>query len=347
MSFSFGDSGGGSGGGFSFGSDNKSSGGGGGFGGDSNFSFGSDKKSGGSSDFSFGSNSSSNSGGFGSSDKSSSDFNFGGSSGGGGFGFSNSSSSSNNSMLIQRVHALYDAYNPESPRCCFNHFFYNAVTAQPDPQLVKKYLESLVKQYSKSVPERLWFDAWKANKNPSRLVPVPARSFGDLQLRIEEQSKRSKAFITTLQSFENRLEKIRSDHRVKTLNSIEELKEKHQKLSGRVLKTQKMVEVLMQKGVGLSGVDNQVKTKLDEMQELLHKPNEFRGRLNDLAPQFLQYVKDEQRSHVQSEKLDDPVLMDRFVKFLAMQTEGLKHLSTVLKKDLNDMVILDVNKMKL
>lgn len=79
-------------------------------------------------------------------------------------------------------------------------------------------------------------------------------------------------------------------------------------LSLRVLKVQKRLEVLMQKGIGIGSEDISLKNKLTAMQRELNKPNQYRGRLNELLPQLNYYLQNV-HSLIPSDTLDNETLL--------------------------------------
>lgn len=59
-------------------------------------------------------------------------------------------------------------------------------------------LNALRQQYAKLIPDAKWIEAMQRNPDPKKFVPVPARSFTDLKLRVEEQQKRIQSFNATI-----------------------------------------------------------------------------------------------------------------------------------------------------
>jgi hypothetical protein len=238
--------------GFGFGSTSTDTGSSGGFG------FGSTtggSTGGTSTGFNFGSTagSSSTGGGFGSSTTGTTGGGFGGGFGSstGGFGLPLSSGSGfgNQTTVTQEntvegaMKKISDFYNPLSPFCRFNFFFYNV----SESGKVQEQLEILVNKYKDQIPVTRWVEAMKHNPNSDKLVPVPARSFEDLNLRIQEQSKRITSYQKVLKYLERELESHQRDYEVKNMKTIEEIKSKQLNLNSKVLKLQMKLEVLMQR----------------------------------------------------------------------------------------------------
>ena len=252
----------GSGGGFNFGSSSTTSGTSGGFGFGSTqpstttssggFNFGTGGSTGSSTGgsgggFGFGSNSgSSTTGGggfgFGSGSSTGGGFGFGSGGGGGGNGFGITTIAQDNTVE-GAISKISDFYNPNSPFCRFNYFFYNI----SESGRVQEQLEVLKQKYQQQIPLSRWEEAMKYNPKPNKLVPVPARSFEDLNLRITEQVKRIKSYQNILRLLEKELEAYQRDYEVKNLKLIGEIKSKQLNLNSRILKLQMKLEVLMQK----------------------------------------------------------------------------------------------------
>ncbi len=47
-----------------------------------------------------------------------------------------------------------------------------------------------MRTYARAIPPELWRQALDKNPDPTRLVPIPARSFEDIKNRVEKQKKR-------------------------------------------------------------------------------------------------------------------------------------------------------------
>jgi len=220
-------------------------------------------------------------------------------------------------------------------------FFYNYV----DPQKIQNILQQLVKQYEKIIPEQKLAEAYYSPNNPdkNKYIPVPARSFEDLRLRVEEQQNRTKKFIAKLKDLERQLLEIKRNHEAKTMKKIDGIKQRQVKLTERILSTQKKLEVLMQKGVGCNDVDLHIKNKVDSMLQELNKPNQFKGRLNELIPQFNYYLQTAQSNFELIDQIDDATL-EAIINFLSLQTDGITSLVQIVNKDIKDLAIIKGSK---
>jgi small nuclear ribonucleoprotein (snRNP)-like protein len=86
-------------------------------------------------------------------------------------------------------------------------------------------------------------------------------------------------------------------------------------------------------------VDNKIKNKLDLLQQELHKPNQFRGRLNELSPQ-LNYFLQNAESYSNAPDNFDEQSLEFLIKYLSQQHDGLKELVKILNKDLKDVKLI-------
>jgi len=233
----------------------------------------------------------------------------------------------------QRIQAIADAYNPNSPDCRFRHMMFNRV----DPADVDKYVRPA------TVNERLWTQAVEANPDPSRFVPVQATGFQDLRLRVEEQNKITTEHVKALEDVQAFLLTLQKKHDLDTRIKIDQYKQRHLELSHRVLKLMKRVEVLTYKGYPISLEEEAFRAKLENLQRELNQPSLFRGRLSDLLS-FLrthnqQEVSTASNIHQQLTDTLDHDSLESIHTFLEQQTAGLAHLAELLKQDLRDMTL--------
>ena len=230
------------------------------------------------------------------------------------------------------INNIISSYDPESPLCCFNYFFYNVV----DPKNLFLMLQKLMQETSKKIDPKLWEEANRLNPNPNKLLPVPARSFDDIKLRTDEQSKQIKNHLNILKISEQKVHKIQTKHNTKILSNIEKIKTKNMELSAKLLKIQKKIEVLMQKGVGIGTLDMKAKSRLENIQEQLHKPNQFQGRLNEILPSLNQQPQNFLNNNYDIKDEDLLPIID----LLSLQNDGLKQLVNILQKDFKDMNLI-------
>eukprot|EP00818_Percolomonas_sp_WS_P002186 CAMPEP_0117454036 /NCGR_PEP_ID=MMETSP0759-20121206/10576_1 /TAXON_ID=63605 /ORGANISM="Percolomonas cosmopolitus, Strain WS" /LENGTH=478 /DNA_ID=CAMNT_0005247175 /DNA_START=28 /DNA_END=1464 /DNA_ORIENTATION=+ len=236
---------------------------------------------------------------------------------------------------IQKVHR---AYNAASPQCRFMFWLYNAADPSQKPLLEQKIIE----QYKNVIHPRQFQEARNGNPDNRRFYAVPVRSFDDLTQRVEKQNERTEQFKLMLQSLEKRIEALRRHHEVTTVSGIEQVKLNYRKLYSRVLRLMSMMEILHQRGVGVGSSDIALKSKLQALQRELQKPNQYRGRLNELVPQVNYYIQNSSTLHAPplSEDMMDEDTEKQIKDFFEEQTRGLKQLLKILNKDVEDVNLI-------
>eukprot|EP01094_Clydonella_sp_ATCC50884_P026165 TRINITY_DN7090_c0_g1_i1.p1 TRINITY_DN7090_c0_g1~~TRINITY_DN7090_c0_g1_i1.p1 ORF type:complete len:381 (+),score=71.86 TRINITY_DN7090_c0_g1_i1:80-1144(+) len=328
----FGSSSFGKSGGSGFGSSSSSSSSGGGFG-----------KS------SFGSKSGSSGGGFGSSSfgskgSSSGSKGFGSSSFGGGKGFGSSSfgSSSFSSgfesggqqqmtrehTVMNSVSEIQNQYDIDHESCPFRYAFYEMKPHAQETSIPHNRHEGRPHQ-------ELLHRAQAANPDPEKLATVQKAGFEGLMKRAREQDDLMKDYneqldraSETIVDAEEKYEGI--------LTKLEIYQREHKRLCLRVLSLLAKIEVIQGKGFAILPEEEHFKAQLEAMQWELNKPTQFKGMLNEVTSQMRRSESVFQDTY---ETLDDDSLKktyDHLVQF----NEGVSHLTSIVKEDLNDVQIM-------
>ncbi|KAL6080008.1 Nuclear pore complex protein Nup98-Nup96 [Balamuthia mandrillaris] len=219
----------------------------------------------------------------------------------------------------QAIQAIAASYGRESQFCRFTHIFYNLV----HPSLVPKI------QKPPHIDDRTWAQAQQDNPDPSRLVPVQARGFSDLKLRIQAQDKTAARHQEALQEVFAVLNEIQQKHELSTTVKVEEYKRRHMQLASRVLRIMKRLEVLRSMGYPILGDEEAFRGKLENLQRELNKPTQFKGRLNEITS-FVRMQDDFAQETY--EPLDEDSL-GTIHEFLRQEQQGLSHLNEILKQD--------------
>lgn len=235
------------------------------------------------------------------------------------------------------INSMLAAYEEKSPYCRFNFMFYNVLDAGVNPQDVIRQLRT----QHPYVHDVMWTQALQKNPDPTRLVPVPARSVADLTTRVEAQQQATQTYQRALQEVEKNLENIRRHHDVDTVTKIEKLRQRNMELSFRVLGVMKRLEVLRQRGIPIGGTDIEVRDHLQAIQRELHKPNQYRGRLNELLPQ-LNFYTQYSAPLPNANAIDDESLAS-ISKFLEQQQQGIDSLMSVCQRDSKDIQTVITN----
>lgn len=241
------------------------------------------------------------------------------------------------SMVEATFYKIMSKYNPTSSDCAFTYFFYNVV----EESKVQQILAGLRQKYL-MVSESQWRDAIAANPEPKKMVPVPARSFDDIAARVEQQKARKEMLTNVLNVLKKNMDSLEQKNKVETQKKIKEAKETHMRLYTRLLKLMIRIEVQMQRGIGMRNEDIQLKNKLNALMMQLHRPDQFRGRLNEMNPQYSYYLQNSGSLLALNDTVtSDEESISELTHFLKLQNRGISYLVDVVQKDL-----VDVDKMK-
>lgn len=139
---------------------------------------------------------------------------------------------------LQRVH---DAWDPRSPQCAFQHYFYNRVPAELASQYVMPQGQD---------PQR-WERAILARPDPAS-VPVLAVGFSDLERRVGLQGQQVNAYRVRMHEINDKLVELGNRHDLHTTVKLLEMRERHRKLARRALALAVRIQVLSNRGHVLS-----------------------------------------------------------------------------------------------
>ena len=120
---------------------------------------------------------------------------------------------------------------------------------------------------------------------------------------------------------------------------IAQYKRKLMDLSHRTLQVLIKQEIQRKSGYAIQADEEQLRVQLDTIQGELNAPTQFKGRLNELMSQIRMQnhfgaVKSEERYYIDADLL-------REIKQHLKQQEGLSHLISIIKDDLEDIKLVE------
>ena len=124
-----------------------------------------------------------------------------------------------------------------------------------------------------------------------------------------------------------------------TMAKIAQYKRKLMDLSHRTLQVLIKQEIQRKSGYAIQADEEQLRVQLDTIQGELNAPTQFKGRLNELMSQIRMQnhfgaVKSEERYYIDADLL-------REIKQHLKQQEGLSHLISIIKDDLEDIKLVE------
>ncbi|OBZ76350.1 Nucleoporin nup44 [Grifola frondosa] len=180
--------------------------------------------------------------------------------------------------LAQRMEGIANAWNPLSPQCRFQHYFYNLV----DPNQVSYYGRP-----ANATNETLWQKAVRENPDPSCFVPVLATGFDDLQKRVEAQSQQAAAHQEKLKELQTRIAALAQRHQLSNASRLHRASALQTQLTHRVLKLVQHLHLLIPalRSSAIRPEEEALRAALEEIDEEIRRPGgtgRMRGKLNEL-----------------------------------------------------------------
>lgn len=172
--------------------------------------------------------------------------------------------------IPEQMEIVLRKWSPESPSCAFNHYFYVSVPPERAPFV----------QMPPDVDERSWEEALR-NKPYEGAVPVPARGFQQLGIRLQTQVEAVRQLQTRLHEMNNSLGAMMEKHELVLSVRAADAKRRHVALSQRCLSLAIKAQVLSSRGFVLDGVEEELKQKLAALEKRVFDPA-FAGREEEI-----------------------------------------------------------------
>nr|XP_054599464.1 nucleoporin p54 [Nothobranchius furzeri] len=212
----------------------------------------------------------------------------------------------------------------------------DGVKALPNDQA---QLKQLLQNAPAGVDPIIWEQAKVDNPDPERLIPVPMVGFKELLCRLQIQEQMTKQHQTRVDIISNDISELQKNQAT-TVAKIAQYKRKLMDLSHRVLQVLIKQEIQRKSGYAIQVDEEHLRVQLDTIQSELNAPTQFKGRLNELMSQIRMQnhfgaVRSEERYSV------DAGLLKEIKQHLKQQQDGLSHLISVIKEDLEDIKLIE------
>ncbi|XP_026110449.1 nucleoporin p54 isoform X1 [Carassius auratus] len=200
--------------------------------------------------------------------------------------------------------------------------------------LTPAQLKQLLQNPPAGVDPIIWEQAKVDNPDPEKLIPVPMVGFRELLRRLKIQDQMTKQHQTRVDIISNDISELQRNQAT-TAAKITQYKRKLMDLSHRVLQVLIKQEVQRKSGYAIQLDEEHLRVQLETIQSELNAPTQFKGRLNELMSQIRMQnhfgaVRSEERYRV------DADLLREIKQHLKQQQQGLSHLISVIKDDLDD-----------
>uniref|UniRef100_A0A3B1IQQ6 54 kDa nucleoporin n=1 Tax=Astyanax mexicanus TaxID=7994 RepID=A0A3B1IQQ6_ASTMX len=205
--------------------------------------------------------------------------------------------------------------------------------------LSQTQLKQLLQNAPAGVDPIIWEQAKVDNPDPEKLIPVPMVGFKELLRRLKIQEQMTKQHQTRVDIISNDISELQKNQAT-TVAKIAQYKRKLMDLSHRVLQVLIRQEIQRKSGYAIQVDEEHLRVQLDTIQSELNAPTQFKGRLNELMSQIRMQnhygaVRAEEKYSV------DTDLLREIRQHLKQQQEGLSHLISVIKDDMEDIKIIE------
>ncbi|XP_049646209.1 nucleoporin p54 [Suncus etruscus] len=231
----------------------------------------------------------------------------------------------------------------------YSHFEQNSIKSQLQnlgvtlsmtrTELSPAQIKQLLQNPPAGVDPIIWEQAKVDNPDSEKLIPVPMVGFKELLRRLKVQDQMTKQHQTRLDIISEDISELQKNQTT-TMAKIAQYKRKLMDLSHRTLQVLIKQEIQRKSGYAIQADEEQLRVQLDTIQSELNAPTQFKGRLNELMSQIRMQnhfgaVKSEEKYCVDSD------LLREIKQHLKQQQEGLSHLISIIKDDLEDIKLVE------
>ncbi|XP_023563464.1 nucleoporin p54 isoform X1 [Octodon degus] len=206
-------------------------------------------------------------------------------------------------------------------------------------ELSPAQIKQLLQNPPAGVDPIIWEQAKVDNPDSEKLIPVPMVGFKELLRRLKVQDQMTKQHQTRLDIISEDISELQKNQTT-SMAKIAQYKRKLMDLSHRTLQVLIKQEIQRKSGYAIQADEEQLRVQLDTIQSELNAPTQFKGRLNELMSQIRMQnhfgaVRSEERYYI------DADLLREIKQHLKQQQEGLSHLISIIKDDLEDIKLVE------
>lgn len=163
--------------------------------------------------------------------------------------------------MIDQMKTIAEKWDPNSPECAFQHYFYNSVKPEEAPFYGPQPHED----------HKKWEEAL-ANKPSEGSIPLLVRGFEEMAARIQYQVFAMNTLQSRLHEMNNCLGVIKDQHELTTAPRITKAKLKHIEHTQRILALATKVQILRNRGYAMDQTEEELKKKLAQLEKRAFDP---------------------------------------------------------------------------
>ncbi|KIY64027.1 hypothetical protein CYLTODRAFT_425598 [Cylindrobasidium torrendii FP15055 ss-10] len=239
--------------------------------------------------------------------------------------------------LKNKMEMVVAAWNPSSPQCRFQHYFYNLV----DPSQVHLYGRP-----ANATNDALWQRANQENPDSSCLVPVIANGFGELRMRVDAQKQQSEAHTKIIEEIRKKLDNLTTNHTTTIVPRLARYAQTQMQIAHKVSQVVQHLHLLLPsvRSSAIRPEEEQLAANLEITEAELKNRGKLAAKVDELWAVFSALkARDEtfreQRASGEWKVVDEEGLA-RVAQILAEQQAGLAHLTKILQRDLKDLGVI-------
>ncbi|KAK3216680.1 hypothetical protein GRF29_1g639429 [Pseudopithomyces chartarum] len=163
--------------------------------------------------------------------------------------------------VVEQMKTIVGKWDPNSPECAFQYYFYNSVKPEEAPFYGPQAHED----------HKKWEEAL-ANKPSEGSIPLLVRGFEEMAARIQYQVFAMNTLQSRLHEMNNCLGLIKDQHELVTEKRITQAKQKHIEHTQRILALATKVQILRNRGYAMDQTEEELKKKLAELEKKAFDP---------------------------------------------------------------------------
>ncbi|KAK9477810.1 nucleoporin complex subunit 54-domain-containing protein [Lipomyces japonicus] len=235
--------------------------------------------------------------------------------------------------IAEQLQRIKNSWDPSSPDCAFQYYFYNKVPAEQAALYVKPANQDASK-----------WEAAVARRPDAGSVPVLACGFSDLSRRVEQQERQVAAYRARMHDINAKLVELIARHDLSTTVKTAELRAKHVQVAHRTMRLARKIEVLRSRGYALRPAEEDLRRQLEILIRAVEDPAVF-GKMNEVWAR-LSVVRDrvaevanggsdpqQQLQQQAAIEWDDEEGIEKIARILKAQQAGLVYLAEILRTD--------------
>ncbi|KAF8888866.1 nucleoporin complex subunit 54-domain-containing protein [Infundibulicybe gibba] len=246
--------------------------------------------------------------------------------------------------LTERIEAVHQAWDPASPKCRFQHNFYNLV--EPHTVGCTRAHQTLpILRYGKRQCART-----PIRHDSSSLVPVIATGFEDLRERVDAQTGQAARHQEKLNELKTRLQNLQERHTVSNASRLLRASAQQTHLTQRLLAFIQHLHLLIPsvRSSSIRPEEERLRGTLEQLEDEVRR-GRLKGKLNELWALVGAVNAARQRAGAGGSTgtggggewaVVDEEGLAQIAGILGEQQAGLKHLTMILQGNLKDLAVI-------